>query len=150
MTDLQFNIGDRVRVKATAYAFLDGENNRSFKTRAQEPPLEGWVVRATRRQIGVYHGPSNGYDPEDDVPAYLHVTSTILVYRVTVGIRRLPVDVLPEDLELIEPNLTMLVHNLPPGVSAEVEIGEKKYKIIPLKKGPDNILRRVEENHAHV
>ncbi len=95
------SIGDRVRVHARAEM---GYLKRVRKVFRKKYRVKGWVVGATRRQRGTYMGTHNIFNSldGDGVPAYLHVTGTVFVYRVTLGLMRKPFDVLPCDLILLE------------------------------------------------
>lgn len=95
------SIGDRVRVYARAEMSYFKWVRKVFRKKYR---VKGWVVGATRRQLGTYVGTQDIFNSldGDDAPAYLHVTGTVFVYRVTLGLMRKPFDVLPCDLTLLE------------------------------------------------
>lgn len=95
-------IGDRVRVYARADMGYRKKIRKVFRERYI---VKGWIVGATRRQLGMYQKGSQGplgFHGVDFEPAYLWVTGTVFVYRVTIGMLRKPFDVLPCDLTLLE------------------------------------------------
>lgn len=94
------SIGDRVQVYARADMGYREKIRKVFREKCR---VKGWIVGATHRQFGMYTG-SSGFNPLDGdcEPAYLQVTGTVFVYRVTRRLLGKPFDVLPCDLILLE------------------------------------------------
>lgn len=91
------DIGDRVEVFAQVQAGYRGNRRKLFRDRVD--PWFGVIVGATRRNVGIYY---KGYGYGDDSkPPYLSVDRRIFVYKVSRGLTRRPVEVLPYDLRAV-------------------------------------------------
>jgi len=94
----EFNIGDRVRVKATAVVRKEwrgaGREDRKIKRRVLREPFEATVTGETFRREGFTQ--YNGDDGTCFTPG-----RAVLVVLVRTLKRRRELDVFPEDLELV-------------------------------------------------
>lgn len=99
----RFKIGDVVNIKASTYAaYKDGSQERKLYTDVFKESKTGQIIGIKKIQLGNYE-PSSGYqgDPEDYEPAFLSVTGTVFLWKVTLGMMNKPFFTKDEDVEFM-------------------------------------------------
>ena len=117
----RFRIGDLVRVNeiAVPHRTVNGGERTIYHTKLS-PPVDGWIVGASRRFSGKIKGYySKGYyDGEGDAP-YLERTGSVLVWKVARSLMNVPLEATFAGLTLLSPASNVMMPRCP------LRLGEK-------------------------
>ena len=103
MSKLQFQIGDKVLVKAITVMDYNTEGQR-IPFRKEVDPKHYWITGAVHRRLGKYKKAwgHTSFDGDEYDPPELQVTGTVLMYRCRAGMLSKEIDVAPEDILIPE------------------------------------------------